>query len=168
MQDDAQITMTSVQGVALVLGVALIYLAIRLLPRLLLGFKAYLPPAEVARLMGSDDQILLLDVRSPAEYSGELGHIAEARNIPLNELQRWSENAAEAEQSKHVVLICRTDTRAAFAGRMLNRAGVARVSVMSGGMSAWVDDHRGVAVRPSSGEVSNMRGSGTASRKQNP
>ena len=168
MQDEAQITMTSVQGVALVLAVASIYLAIRLLPRLLLGFKAYLPPAEVARLMGSDEQILLLDVRSPAEYSGELGHIPEARNIPLNELQRWSENAAEAEQSKHVVLICRTDTRAAFAGRMLKSAGFARVSVMSGGMSAWVDDHRGVAVRPSSGEVSNMRGSGTASRKQNP
>ena len=58
MEAEAQITMTSAKGLALDLGVALIYLAIRLLPRLLLGFRAYLPPAEVARLMSRDDQAL--------------------------------------------------------------------------------------------------------------
>ena len=168
MEAEAQITMTSAKGLALVLAVALIYLAIRLLPRLLLGFRAYLPPTEVARLMGSDDQALLLDVRSPAEFSGELGHIPDALNVPLNELRRWSESASEIERSRHVILVCRTDTRAAFAGRMLKQAGFARVSVMSGGMSAWVDDHRAAAVRSSSGELSNMRGSGEAGRKQNP
>jgi len=167
VEDEAQITMTSVEGLALVLAVALIYLAIRLLPRLLLGFKAYLPPTEVARLMRSDDQVLLLDVRSPVEFSGELGHLPDAFNVPLNELKRWSENAAQTEQSRHVILVCRTDARAAFAGRMLKRAGFARVSVMSGGMSAWVDDGRSVAWNRSSTGPPKVGDEGEARRKQN-
>ena len=150
MVDEAQITMTSIKGFALVIAVAFIYLAVRLLPRLLLGFKAYLSPEKVLQLMQSDDQILLLDVRSSSEFSGELGHIPKALNIPLNVLLQWSENALETEQSKHVIIICRTDTRAAFAGRMLKRAGFTHVSVMSGGMSAWVDDGRTVVWNRSS------------------
>ncbi len=168
MVDEAQITMTSIKGFALVMAVAFIYLAVRLLPRLLLGFKAYLSPEKVVQLMQSDDQVLLLDVRSSSEFSGELGHIPKALNVPLNQLKSWSDNAAEIQQLRHVILVCRTDARAAFAGRILRRAGFTRVSVLSGGMTAWVDDSRSVEMQRSTGQLSNLRGSGEVSRKQNP
>lgn len=87
------------------------------------------------RLQG-DKAPLLLDVRSPEEYGGELGHIEGARNIPLEELTgRVDELLGYMEQP--VALICRTDRRSARAARLLTSKGFADVHIVRGGMIEW-------------------------------
>jgi rhodanese-related sulfurtransferase len=60
-----------------------------------------------SRLKGSSG-FIVIDVRGPDEFSGPLGHIAGAKNVPVGELaHRLHELTACKDRS--VVLVCRTD-----------------------------------------------------------
>ncbi len=142
MTSEDPIHITDPEGIALLLAVVLIYLAIRLLPRFLVGFGNFLPASEVKQRLDAGEDLLLVDVRSRGEFVGEPGHVRGAVNIPLSELtMRLRQDAAlVGEGERTVVTICRSDARAAFAVRTLRRAGFRRVRVMSGGMLAWLAD----------------------------
>jgi glyoxylase-like metal-dependent hydrolase (beta-lactamase superfamily II)/rhodanese-related sulfurtransferase len=79
---------------------------------------------------------LLLDVRQPDEYTGELGHVPGAILIPLPELPaRLSE--IESYRDKRVIAICRTGSRSAKATALLLESGFQDVWNMAGGTVAW-------------------------------
>src|SRR5579872_5788613 len=78
---------------------------------------------------------LVLDVRGPDEFAGPLGHIEGARNIPLPELA--ARHAELAGAGRPIVCVCLTDKRSAAAAAQLAAAGVDKVSVLRGGMTAW-------------------------------
>jgi rhodanese-related sulfurtransferase len=79
---------------------------------------------------------LLLDVRQPDEYTGELGHVPGAILIPLPELpSRLSE--IESYRDKQVIAICRTGNRSAKATALLLDSGFQDVWNMAGGTVAW-------------------------------
>jgi hypothetical protein len=59
-------------------------------------------PDWVAR---SRDDVSLLDVRSAAEFDGELGHLAGAQLIPLEQLR---DRVAEVKTDKPGVVVCQT------------------------------------------------------------
>ncbi len=83
-----------------------------------------------------NDELLLLDVRSDADYQGELGHITGSLNIPLEALEsRLSE--LTPYQEKTVALICTTDRRSKKAAQLLTKQGFADVHVVLGGMTLW-------------------------------
>jgi len=108
------------------------------IPRLI-GRLRRKPMIDVAqlkqRLDGSED-MLLLDVRPPEAYNGDLGHIAQATHIPLNELpQRLDELSAFME--KPVLTICRTDRMSSQAAQLLAQHGFADVHVVKQGMVDW-------------------------------
>jgi uncharacterized membrane protein YdjX (TVP38/TMEM64 family)/rhodanese-related sulfurtransferase len=86
--------------------------------------------------LDAGDAVLMLDVRSAAEFTGEQGHIAGARNVPLDEL---AGRLAELEdfRQRPIRLLCRTDRRSAQAARLLAEAGFADAQVIQGGMTAW-------------------------------
>jgi rhodanese-related sulfurtransferase len=77
---------------------------------------------------------LLIDVREPSEYTGELGHIPGAKLVPLGTLESqlgsWDKNAA-------IILICRSGGRSTRAAQTLTRAGFRRVMNLDGGMIAY-------------------------------
>ena len=77
----------------------------------------------------------MLDVRGPDEFDGPLGHIEEARNVPLPELPAHQAEIAAA--GRPIVCVCLTDKRSAAAAAQLAAAGVGEVSVLRGGMKAW-------------------------------
>ncbi|HEY6078582.1 MAG TPA: rhodanese-like domain-containing protein [Polyangiaceae bacterium] len=79
-------------------------------------------------------QVHLLDVRTSAELTGELGHLLGAQLIPLDELRA---RAAEVAKDKPVVAVCQTGKRAAMATAILSNAGVAQVANLAGGMVKW-------------------------------
>jgi glyoxylase-like metal-dependent hydrolase (beta-lactamase superfamily II)/rhodanese-related sulfurtransferase len=80
------------------------------------------------------DAVHVLDVRTAAEFDGELGHLSGAQLIPIDELRaRLSEVAAD----KPVVVTCQTGKRAALATAILRKAGFARVANLAGGMVHW-------------------------------
>ncbi len=119
------------------LALALLALA-AFLPRLIARLRQG-PTLEIDELrerleQGSD--LLLLDVRSVDDYSGELGHIAGSRNIPLEDLESRLEELSPHQESP-VALICTTDRRSRKAAQILGRQGFNNVHVVTGGMTQW-------------------------------
>jgi rhodanese-related sulfurtransferase len=77
----------------------------------------------------------IVDVRNPDEFTGPLGHIEGARNIPL---PVFANQAADlARDPAPVVLVCHTDRRSSMAAAALRKAGKHDVVVLRGGMTAW-------------------------------
>ena len=76
--------------------------------------------------------ITLVDVRQPREF--ELTHLPAARNIPLADLER---RLAEIPLQFPVVFICRSGTRSLAAAKLAERAGLASIAYLDGGMLAW-------------------------------
>jgi uncharacterized membrane protein YdjX (TVP38/TMEM64 family)/rhodanese-related sulfurtransferase len=82
--------------------------------------------------------VAVIDVRGPDEFSGPLGHIKEARNVPLVELpDRLGEIGSIAD--KPIVLVCLTDRRSSNAAILLDQAGFRDVWVLRGGMARWTE-----------------------------
>jgi len=82
------------------------------------------------------DDVRILDVRSAAELTGELGHLMGAQHIPLEELRARS---GEVRSDRPVVVVCQTGRRSGMATQILAKAGFANVANLAGGMLAWRD-----------------------------
>jgi rhodanese-related sulfurtransferase len=92
----------------------------------------WIDPADLAAHMSD---ALIVDVRGPGEFTGPLGHIDSARNIPLDTLAR--ETDALLKHQGPIVMVCHTDRRSAAAAAHLRKAGATEVAVLRGGMVAW-------------------------------
>src|SRR5579871_447213 len=79
---------------------------------------------------------LLLDVREPEEFVGELGHISGALHVPLDVLERRLPKLA-GYLGREVVVVCRSGARSATAGAILRQAGFGHVRNLAGGMLEW-------------------------------
>lgn len=110
------------------------------LPRLVSKLRER-PTIEVGTLkewLDRDKDMLLLDLRTAADFVGEQGHLAAARNLPLEQLAEQLE-VLELHQDRAIALICRTDRRSAKAADILARACFADVHIVRGGMTAWLE-----------------------------
>ena len=83
------------------------------------------------------NQIQIVDVREPEEFTGALGRIPGAILIPLGTLAR---RAGEIAKDKPVVTVCRAGGRSAQATNILRQAGFNRIANLSGGMLRWRAD----------------------------
>jgi rhodanese-related sulfurtransferase len=90
---------------------------------------------EARAMIATDTTLLVLDVRTPAEYSGELGHIRGSILIPIQELDTRL-NELEVHKGKTILAICRTGRRSGIATEMLLKNGYRAMNV-EGGMVAW-------------------------------
>lgn len=103
------------------------------------------PQALVERLAWGDRSLLVLDVRTPAEYAE--GHVPGARNFPHTEIAaRIAE--LSAAQSSDIVVYCRSGTRAKQALAVLEGAGFKRLFHLQGDYQHWAEAGRPVATRP--------------------
>jgi sulfur dioxygenase len=95
-----------------------------------------LTPGEVQARMAGTSPPLLLDVREPDEFSGELGHIPSSVLVPLKDLP---ERAAEFAEFKHrdVIVVCRAGVRSTTAAALLTGLGFDHVANLKGGMLDW-------------------------------
>ena len=112
--------------------------AVAFLPRLIARLRQgpMLSIPELKEKLDAGEDLLVLDVRTPEDFIGEQGHIAQARNIPLEELPERIGEILDWEE-KPVVLVCRTDRRSAKAAQILARHGFVDVHVARGGMTDW-------------------------------
>jgi rhodanese-related sulfurtransferase len=99
------------------------------------SISAVLSAAELAEVLRARPDARLLDVRTPGEY--ESAHIRGAYNVPLETL---GEHGAEirANVSGPIVLVCQSGQRARRAEEALQRAGMADLHVLEGGMNGWL------------------------------
>lgn len=88
---------------------------------------------EATMLINQKDA-LVLDVRESGEYAQ--GHILNARNIPLGELESRIKEI-ERYKGKPVILACATGSRSGGAAGILRKHGFTAVVNLSGGVAAW-------------------------------
>ena len=101
-------------------------------------------PRDLAARLAAQPAPLVLDVREPEEFVGELGHVAGAVLVPLDALEHRLPKLA-GYVDREVVVVCRGGARSATAGAILRRAGFRRVQNLAGGMLAW--DAAGLGVQ---------------------
>ncbi len=94
---------------------------------------------ELNERLRKGDELLVLDVRTTNDFQGELGHIANSRNIPLEELESRLHELSPY-QEKPIALVCTTDRRSKRAAQILGSQGFADVHVVNGGMAQWNKD----------------------------
>jgi rhodanese-related sulfurtransferase len=91
---------------------------------------------DLKRRIDNGDEIVILDVRTPREYTGEYGHIDGSILLPVQELAaRIGE--ISAYRDSEIAVICRTDNRSRAAVSILRDAGFVNVQYVRGGMMQW-------------------------------
>jgi rhodanese-related sulfurtransferase len=75
---------------------------------------------------------LLIDVRTKAEF--EAGHIANALNIPVDDLR---DRISEIDRNKKIYTYCRAGLRGYLAQRILKQNGFNSIVNLSGGYQLW-------------------------------
>ncbi len=113
--------------------------AVAFLPRLINAIRRaeMLGIEELKQRLDQQQDLLLLDVRSEADYLGEQGHIAQSTLLPLEQLTERIDEL-EAWRDKPIITICRTDKRSAQAAKLLANLGFSNVKVARMGMTDWI------------------------------
>lgn len=93
------------------------------------GFKI----ATIEQLGLERREVAVVDVREPDEYHGELGHLPEAKLVPLATV---AQAAADWPRDREYLLVCRSGNRSGKAAAMMAQLGFTRVINLHGGMNA--------------------------------
>lgn len=103
----------------------------------------------LSRLEKKDGSLVVLDVRSPAEFAA--GHVPGAVNVSHDQL---ASRLAELEpmRDKDVVLYCRSGRRTLLAEDVLRKAGFAKLMHLDGDYLAWEAQQRPIE-RPAAAET---------------
>lgn len=87
---------------------------------------------ELAAKLADGEDVVVLDVREPAEYA--FNHIPGAISIPLGQLEG---RLGEVQEKQDIYVVCRTGTRSDFACQLLSERGFKQVWNVLPGMSDW-------------------------------
>lgn len=96
-------------------------------------------PVQAEHLIQTDSTVVILDVRTPEEFNGPLGHLGHALLIPVQNLgERLTE--LEPYKSRTIVVYCRTGHRAGRATALLKGKGFNAFNI-DGGITKWNAEH---------------------------
>lgn len=99
-------------------------------------FRKVLPPVAFEILRDSPE-VPILDLRSPEEFHGPLGHLNRARNIPLEELAfRLVELSGFRDRT--FLVYCRSGGCGAEGMAILASSGYTDAVLMDGGIEGWI------------------------------
>ncbi|MEH7441408.1 sulfurtransferase TusA family protein [Bacillus sp. JJ1122] len=87
---------------------------------------------DVIKKLEANEDVVVLDVREPAEYA--FGHIPNALSIPFGELES---RVSELDKTKTFLVVCRTGNRSDMASQTLASNGFENVWNVVPGMSDW-------------------------------
>jgi rhodanese-related sulfurtransferase len=79
--------------------------------------------------------VIVLDVRTPAEFNSSTGHLAKAILIPVQELERRIDELQKYKQ-KSIIVYCRTGHRSTSGTEILLKHGY-NARNMEGGITRW-------------------------------
>jgi rhodanese-related sulfurtransferase len=110
---------------------------------------AALSAMQAVRLMNQG--ALVIDLRAKDLY--DAGHIGEARNVPLADLESQAESLRKW-RDKNVITYCDSGANGASAARSLIKLGFTKVFNLQGGLNAWVKDNLPLAKTATGGKGS--------------
>jgi rhodanese-related sulfurtransferase len=90
--------------------------------------------AEAKRMVDNDPELIILDVRTRAEYSKR--RLRNAKLVPVGELTARLNQLSKFDT---ILVYCRLGVRSARASGILVRNGFQDVYNMLGGITAWID-----------------------------
>ncbi|MBD3276482.1 MAG: rhodanese-like domain-containing protein [Candidatus Marinimicrobia bacterium] len=86
---------------------------------------------------GAADYVLI-DVRTLPEYTGPLGHLADAPLFPVQNLaENYEMLKSYQDKGQDMILYCRSGNRSGQAAKFLSEKGFENLYNMNGGMRAW-------------------------------
>jgi rhodanese-related sulfurtransferase len=97
---------------------------------------AGLSAMQAVRLMNQG--ALVIDLRGKEAY--EAGHIGDARNVPVAELESRADGLKKW-RDKNVITYCDSGTSGASGARTLIKLGFTKVFNLHGGLNAWIKDN---------------------------
>lgn len=89
---------------------------------------------EPAELFEKRTEVIIVDVRRPEEFTGELGHVDGSELMVLDTLPQ---RLGELPKDKAVVFVCRSGNRSGQAAGFAHEHGFTEVYNMRGGMLLW-------------------------------
>lgn len=96
-------------------------------------------PAVAFEMLRDNPDLLVLDVRSPAEFHGPLGHLWGAVNIPLDQLEGRLGGLQRLVQQP-LLVYCGRGSCGVDAMIHLEAAGFSLAVLLDGGIDEWVAD----------------------------
>lgn len=83
------------------------------------------------------DEVLVIDVRNPDEFTGELGHIKGSHLISLGD--QVKQFLQGYNRSEEIVFVCRSGKRSTEASGLAIELGFEKISNLDGGMQRWTE-----------------------------
>lgn len=100
-------------------------------------FKVTIEEMNVNDAFEKIDDFIILDVRRRDEFDGDLGHIAKAKLLTVDE--NFDDKINILDKSRKYLMVCRSGGRSARASTFMKINGFSDVTNMTGGMLAWND-----------------------------
>lgn len=98
-------------------------------------------PSDVVKKIQNNENIILLDVRTPEEYKQV--HLENALLLPVQELSQQSLTAVglgENAKDEEIIIYCRSGARSKTAYDVMNSLGYTNIKSIAGGMTHWEED----------------------------
>lgn len=89
---------------------------------------------EAQELLNNDESIIVVDVRTPAEYRS--GFIGTARNFDIS-ASDFEEKIQTLKKSDKIMVVCASGERSRNAANYLKEKGYRNIYEISGGMNEW-------------------------------
>jgi rhodanese-related sulfurtransferase len=93
--------------------------------------------ADAVRLINKG--ALVIDVRKPEEFAQ--GHIVNARNVPLERMQKEGDDAIKKQKSKILLAVCADGATSGRAAGHLRKSGYENAFSLKGGLAGWRADN---------------------------
>ncbi len=90
--------------------------------------------SEASELIAGGDAVVVLDVRTPGEFSE--GHIEGAVNVDVRS-EDFAEQLAKLDRGSTYVLHCKSGARSTRALAVMEEQGFENIAHMTGGFDAW-------------------------------
>jgi rhodanese-related sulfurtransferase len=102
------------------------------------GGYSEISPTVAADMILDSQQIVVIDVRSSADYRGPEGHIAGAINAPFDSIEMRLPELLPY-QNQTVLVYGETSTDGAAAAQLLTVAGFRNIVHVNGGIKQWIE-----------------------------
>lgn len=94
---------------------------------------------DKAQEMMSKEEVVVLDVRTPDEYT--TGHIANAQHIDYY-AEDFKQKVGELDKDKTYIVYCRSGARSGKSQAIMQSLGFEKVYNLKGGIMAWHDENK--------------------------
>ena len=95
-----------------------------------------IPPQEARIKMAAEEDLILIDVRTPKEF--EEGNIKGAKNINFFD-ERFLDQMQQYDKEKPIYIYCRSGNRSSKAAKQLQEIGFKEIYDIKGGILNWKD-----------------------------